>query len=168
MAIALGNEVNNLGNNVAGKFQELTQKCFADFTDFNFGDNNKIKLDGGYYQVYNNQWNKIKDLRPHFEWYPISYSDLFESKKLTFVFHIEGQKKEKCADILLQKANADSIDYLKKYISNTYYKKEYKLPKPFASMNDDEQREFLKSVYSSEEVKKIIELMNGTIAEMKK
>ena len=35
-------------------------------------------------------------------------------------------------------------------------------------MNDDEQREFLKSVYSSEEVKKIIELMNGTIAEMKK
>jgi hypothetical protein len=112
--------------------------------------------------------NKIKDLRPHFEWYPISYSDLFESKKLTFVFHIEGQEKEKCADILLQKANADSIDYLKKYTSNTYYKKEYKLPKPFASMNDDEQREFLKSVYSSEEVKKIIELMNGTIAEMKK
>lgn len=168
LAIALGNEVNNLGNNVAGKFQELTQTCFEDFTDFKFGGNNKIKLDGGYYQVYNKQWNGIKDLHPHFEWYPISYSDLFESKKLTFVFHIEGQEKEKCADILLQKANADSIDYLKKYTSNTYYKEEYKLLKPFASMNDDERREFLKSVYSSEEVKKIIELMNGTIAEMQK
>lgn len=166
LAIALGNEVNILGNNVAGKFQELTKTCFADFTDFNFDDNNRIKLDGGYYQVYNKQWNGIKDLNPHFEWYPISYSYLFESKKLTFVFHIEGNKREECGKILLQKAEKNK--YLERINSTTYYKKEYTLEVPFASMNDDEQREFLKSVYSSEEVKKIIELMNGTIDEMKK
>lgn len=168
LAIALGNEVNNLGNNVAGKFQELTQKCFADFTDFIFDDNNKIKLDVGYYQVYNKQWNGIEDLHPHLEWCPISYSNLFESKKLTFVFHIEGNKREECGEILLEIAKDENIGYLKKYkyTSNTYYKKEYELTKPFASMTEDEQRKFLESVYLSEEVKKIIELMNKTIAEM--
>lgn len=165
LAIALGNEVNELGKKVAEEFQNLTKKCFEYMTDFDFCDNNRIKLDGGYYQVYNEQWVKINDLNPHLEWCPISYSDLFESKNLTFVFHIEGKMKEKCAEIL--KAKCKNIDYLQKYPSNTYYKKEYSLEKPFASMTEEERRQFLQGVYSSEEVKKIIELMNETIAEMK-
>ena len=166
LASALGNEVNELGKKVADEFQNLTKKCFEYMTDFDFCDNNRIKLDGGYYQVYNEQWVKINNLNPHLEWCPISYSDLFESKNLTFVFHIEGKMKEKCAEILKAKAECENIDYLQKYTSNTYYKKEYSLEKPFASMTDEERRQFLQGVYSSEEVKKIIELMNGTIAEM--
>ena len=163
LASALGNEMNKLGENVAGKFDEITRECF----DSNFTYNNRIKLDGnGYYQIYNKQWVEINDLNPHLEWCPISYSDLFESKNLTFVFHIEGKMKEKCAEILKAKAKCENIDYLQKYTSNTYYKKEYSLEKPFASMTDEERRQFLQGVYSSEEVKKIIELMNETIAEM--
>ena len=165
LAIALENEVNELCKQVAVKFGEITSKCF----DSDFTYNNRIKLDGnGYYQIYNKQWVEINDLNPHLEWVPISYSDLFESYKLTFVFHIEKGKKEKCAEILLKKAKEENIDYLIKYSPNTYYKKEYSLEKPFASMTDEEQRQFLQGVYSSEEVKKIIELMNETIAEMQK
>lgn len=161
LAIALGNEVNELGKNVAGKFDEITRECF----DSNFTYNNRIKLDGnGYYQIYNKQWVEINDLNPHLEWCPISYSYLFDNYKLTFVLHIEGNKREKCAQILLQKAGKN--EYLNRINSTTYYKKEYSLEKPFASMTDEERRQFLQGVYSSEEVKKIIELMNETIAEM--
>lgn len=164
LASALGNEVNELGKKVAEEFQNLTKKCFEYMTDFDFCDNNRIKLDGGYYQVYNKQWVKINDLNPHLEWCPISYSDLFDNYKLTFVLHIEGNKREKCAQILLQKAGKN--EYLNRINSTTYYKKEYSLEKPFASMTEEERRQFLQGVYSSEEVKKIIELMNETIAEM--
>ena len=167
LANALGNEVNELCKQVAVKFGEITSKCF----DSDFTYNNRIKLDGnGYYQIYNKQWVEINDLNPHLEWVPISYSDLFESCELTFVFHIENGRKEKCAEILLKKAKEENIDYLTKSSSksNTYYKKVYSLKKPFASMTDEEQRQFLQGVYSSEEVKKIIELMNETIAEMQK
>jgi hypothetical protein len=164
LAIALGNEVNELGKKVAEEFQNLTKKCFEYMMDFDFCDNNRIKLDGGYYQVYNEQWVKINDLNPHLEWCPISYSDLFDNYKLTFVLHIEGNKREKCAQILLQKAGKN--EYLNRINSTTYYKKEYSLEKPFASMTEEERRQFLQGVYSSEEVKKIIELMNETIAEM--
>lgn len=164
LAIALGNEVNELGKKVAKEFQCLTQEYFRNIAEFRFRDNNKIKLDSGYYQVYYEQWVEINDLNPHLEWCPISYSDLFDNYKLTFVLHIEGNKREKCAQILLQKAGKN--EYLNRINSTTYYKKEYSLEKPFASMTDEERRQFLQGVYSSEEVKKIIELMNETIAEM--
>lgn len=162
LAIALGNKVNELGKEVADEFQCLTQEYFRNIEGF--CDNNRIKLDSGYYQVYNEQWVEINDLNPHLEWCPISYSDLFDNYKLTFVLHIEGNKREKCAQILLQKAGKN--EYLNRINSTTYYKKEYSLEKPFASMTDEERRQFLQGVYSSEEVKKIIELMNETIAEM--
>ncbi|MBO4875470.1 MAG: PD-(D/E)XK nuclease family protein [Bacteroidales bacterium] len=168
LATALENRVNELGKLAADKFQQLTREYFCD--DIVWIDKNQIKYDSGYYQIFNKQWYGIKDLYPHLEWVPMTYTRLFESNVLKLVLHIEGDsaKKDKCGKILLEKAEGKNIKHLRKYKSTTYFSKEYSLKgKTFATMSDEEQRGFLHDIYGSAEIKQIIELMDETIAEMK-
>lgn len=171
LATTLGNKVNEIDKKVADKFQQLTKEVFSNKEDFAFKDNNQIKY--GYYQVYNECWETIRDLHPHLEWNPISYSDLFNKNKLTLVLHIEpwNGTEEECnnyAALLLDIAK-EKYDYIKKYDNRTFFQKDYEIPngKTFASMAEEEQRAFLKEVYSSEEIQTIIGLVNETIEKMK-
>ena len=171
LANTLENKMNSMGKQVADKFQQLTKEYFDSTEDFSFNDNNQIRSSEGWFQIYDTRWTVIPDLCPHLEWVPISYNKLFGKLKLSFVLHIEGdaKKKNRCAQILLEKAKETNIDYVRKYSTNTYFRREYHLPqKTFASMTEYEQRAFLKEVYSSEEIQTIIGLVNETIEEMKK
>lgn len=170
LANTLENKMNSMGKQVADKFQQLTKEYFDSTEDFSFNDNNQIRSSEGFFQIYDTRWTVIPDLCPHLEWVPISYNKLFGKLKLSFVLHIEGdaKKKNRCAQILLEKAKETNIDYVRKYSTNTYFRREYHLPKKnFASMTEYEQRAFLKEVYSSEEIQTIIGLMNETISELK-
>ncbi len=167
LATALENRVNELGKLATDKFQQLSREYFCD--DLGWCDNNQIKYDSGFYQIFRKQWTGINGLSPHLEW-GISYTSLFESTTLKLVLHIEGDsvKKDKCRNILLEKAKGNNIEYLRKYSTTTYFIKEYSLNgKKFATMSDEEQRGFLHGIYGSAEIKQIIELMDETIAEMK-
>lgn len=169
-----------LGKRVADKFQQLTRGFFNETNsreDFVFIDNNQINEKYNYYQIYTEAWSHAqpyyKKCSHHLEWFPISYSDLFNGNKLTFVLHIErwnGTQEEcnKYAESLLDKAKG-KYNYIQKYDERTFFKKDYEIPngKTFASMTEDEQRAFLKDVYSSEEIQTIIGLVNETIEEMK-
>lgn len=170
LANTLENKMNSMGKQVADKFQQLTKEYFDSTEDFSFNDNNQIRSSEGFFQIYDTRWTVIPDLCPHLEWVPISYNKLFGKLKLSFVLHIEGdaKKKNRCAQILLEKAKETNIDYVRKYSTNTYFRREYHLPqKTFASMTEGEQRAFLKDVYSSEEIQTIIGLVNDTIEKMK-
>lgn len=167
-----------LWERVADKFQQLTREFFNKTNsreDFIFIDNNQIKYK--YYQIYTETWSHAqpyyKKCSHHLEWNPISYSDLFNKNKLTLVLHIEpwNGTEEECnnyAALLLDIAK-EKYDYIKKYGNCTFFKKEYEIPngKTFASMAEEEQRAFLKEVYSSEEIQTIIGLVNETIEKMK-
>ena len=170
LASALESEVNKLGKQVAAELQQLTKEYFEGLDGFDIEDNNQIGLNGGYYQIKNGKWRTIPNLSPHFEWIPISYADLFESHNLYLVLHIEGgnNKINKCANILLKKANEKNIKYLVKYDQTKYFEKVCSLgEKTFAGMTYDEKRAFLRDVYSSEEIQQIIKLMDETMAEYK-
>lgn len=180
LANALWKCKTELGKRVADKFQQLTREFFNKTNsreDFIFIDNNQINEKSNYYQIYTETWSHAqpyyKKCSHHLEWYPLSYSDLFNKNKLTLVLHIEpwNGTEEECnnyAALLLDIAK-EKYDYIKKYDNCTFFKKEYEIPngKTFASMAEEEQRAFLKDVYSSEEIQTIIGLVNETIEKMK-
>jgi hypothetical protein len=101
----------------------------------------------------------------HFEWFPLSYDTLFDNEKqLTLELHIEGNGKGDFIKLLYDKDKKECWQNNRR----TYYSETFNISdgKSFAELNDEEQKDFLEGVYSSEKIQYLIELLNKTIEQM--
>jgi hypothetical protein len=100
------------------------------------------------YQIKKHEWEtKIM----HFEWINFNQDSLFDSQKLTFVIHVEGDQEfqKTLTNIISHKLNEDNSS------TNSYptcYQKTYYIPDgkgSFAELSTDEKKSFLEGVYNN-------------------
>lgn len=165
LANTLQEELDELANTVGSKFKGITEDYFNGSIIKKFADNDKMYYSSNpYYMFYDKKW-KQKGFFVHFEWFPLSYDTLFDNEKqLTLELHIEGNGKGDFIKLLYDKDKNECWQNNRR----TYYSETFNISdgKSFAELNDEEQKDFLEGVYSSEKIQYLMELLNETIEQM--
>jgi len=162
----LASRIDKMGRKVVKELTEITIEYFNSVDDFDCGITDRL-INNGWYQVFDKRWDK--NVFIHLEWCPMSLSSLFLRNEYPFVLHVEGERRKDFGELL--KENED-LKTLNGGVINgtTYFSKTFPTQngKPFGTMTHDEQREYLYSVYGSDEIKKVIEIVFNTVEQLKK
>ena len=112
---------------------------------------------------YDKKW-KQEGFWIHFEWFPLSYDNLFDKEQtLKLELHIEGKSDKKGDFVKSLLGNAKNI-YLQER-GRTYYSKTFSIPdgKSFVELSSEERKSSLIEFYHSDDIKNITELIKKTI-----
>lgn len=148
------------------QFEERTTKLvmsnFTTITQNIMGSSYTFKGRKEYSQIYKSDWQR-DGLNIHLEWI-INTDKLFNAKGLTLVLHIENKNKDKFGNELLKHKDCQSAG-VKRENSTTYYSKNYPIPDglTFGTLPYEKQEEYLKNIYSSQEIQTIIKIVDDTL-----
>lgn len=129
-------------------------KCTLDILGNDWKINDKIRTNNGWYFLYNTNWKSNWYI--HLEWSNIKIEDLFTKVEYKIVLHAEGDYKNNPQTNELCK----ELGFMRGGNSTTLWQKVFIATKPLGSMNESEMRDFLISVYKSNDINRIVETID--------